>query len=270
MNDGGFRLVIDPSSVQPEWTEPTTGMTFVWVPEQTFYMGQENGETVANAPQHTVAVDGFWMGKYEVTQAQWQTVMGDNPSTSTIAEDHPVETVSWNQVSETVDTSYASRLNALTGYSFRLPTEAEWECAYRGGIYDEKYYWIGWTGNTDTDIKNYVWFDGNSDGATNPVGLKKPNPYGLYDMGGNVAEWVHDWYGAYSGYGSVNPTGPASGTYKVLRGGGWDNGGDHVPRSQTRVRHPGYRPQRPGIPPDPSQLNWWCIYHTIGGSGLEG
>ena len=195
-----------------EMTDPVTGMEFVWVPGGSFYMGSKSGFE-DQQPRHKVTIDGFWMGKYEVTQKQWVAIMGSNPS-SYAGDLNPVETVSWDDVQ-----GYITALNSQGGNTFLLPTEAQWEYACRAGTATE-YYW-GDTANAD----EYAWYDDNSGNTTHPVGQKEPNLFGLYDMSGNVWEWVGDWYSDtyYAQSPQENPTGPESGEFRVLRGESQDS-----------------------------------------------
>ncbi len=165
-------------------------------------------------PQHEVTISkGFWLCQTEVTQAQWQAVMGSNPSHFQGDPNRPVEQVSWNDATE-----FCSRLSKKTGMEFRLPTEAEWEYACRAGTTTR------WSfGDDEAVLPDHAWFVLNSGGSTKPVGTRKPNPWGLYDMHGNVWEWVSDWYGEYHPGTKVDPRGPSSGADRVLRGGSWDN-----------------------------------------------
>ena len=150
------------------------------------------------------------MGKYEVMQGQWQAVMGDNPSkVKDCSWQCPVENVSWEDAQQ-----FIQKLNARNdGYTYRLPTEAEWEYACRAGS----------TGDFAGDLDAMGWYDKNSGDTTHPVGQKQPNAWGLYDMHGNVFEWCQDLYGSnyYAQSPSVDPRGPSSGSYRVIRGGGW-------------------------------------------------
>ena len=163
-------------------------------------------------PAHSVTLSSFYICKYEVTQELWQAVMGNNPSYYK-GNRKPVEQVSWEDCQ-----TFISKLNSLTGKNFRLPTEAEWEFAARGGIKSKGYKYSG--SNTIEDV---AWYYGNSGGTTHDVGIKSPNELGLYDMSGNVYEWCSDWYGEkyYGSSPSNNPIGPGSGTYRVNRGGSW-------------------------------------------------
>jgi formylglycine-generating enzyme required for sulfatase activity len=187
------------------WQEPVSGMEFVWIPAGKFTMGS-NEELEDEAPAHRVELNGFWLGKTEVTQGQWKAVLSDNPSRFATDARLPVESVDWNDTQR-----FIRALSALSGTLFRLPTEAEWEYACRAGTSGSEY------GN----LNETAWYDENSKGSTHPVGRKKPNAWGLYDMLGNVWEWCQDWYGRYPGAPQVNPAGPSSGAGRVIRGGCW-------------------------------------------------
>ena len=181
----------------------------------TFTMGatSEQGSDAESdeKPAHNVTLRDYYIGKTEVTQALWEAVMGNNPSWFK-GENQPVEMISWNDCKE-----FISKLNSLTGKRFRMPTEAEWEYAARGGSKSRGYKYSG--SNTLDDV---AWYSGISDYETHEVGTKSPNELGLYDMSGNVWEWCSDWYGDYSSSAQTNPKGPDSGTYRVYRGGSWD------------------------------------------------
>ena len=185
----------------------------VYVEGGTFRMGatEEQGEDACDDenPVHRVTLSSYLIGKHEVTQALWEEVMGCNPSKNKQGGDYPVENVSWFDCQE-----FIGKLNARTGMQFRLPTEAEWEYAARGGDRSKGYKYAG-SGNLD----EVGWYGGNSGKHTHPVGEKKPNELGLYDMSGNVWEWCQDWYGDYTDEAQTNPTGPQSGGVRVLRGG---------------------------------------------------
>ena len=163
-------------------------------------------------PTHKVTVSDFCMGKYEVTQEEWESVMGSNPSKFKSGHNYPVEQVSWDDAQ-----SYIRKLNSKTGKNYRLPTEAEWEYAARGGGQSKGYKYSG-----SNILDNVAWHSGNSGSHTNPVGKKSPNELGIYDMSGNVWEWVSDWYGSYSAASQNDPGGASSGSYRVLRGGSWN------------------------------------------------
>ena len=189
----------------------------VYVSGGTFTMGatSEQGSDALDRekPTHSVTLSSFYLCKYEVTQALWRAVMGNNPS-SFKGNNLPVQNVSWNDCQ-----TFISRLNNLTGRIFRLPTEAEWEYAARGGNRSRGYKYSG--SNVLSDV---AWYDDNSGGKTHPVGSKSPNELGLYDMSGNVWEWCSDWYGTYSSSSQTNPTGASCGSSRVRRGGGWHSG----------------------------------------------
>ena len=193
------------------------GVTFEMVPVEggTFTMGataEQGGDAYdSEKPAHKVTLSSYAIGKYEVTQALWKAVMGDNPSRFK-GGDLPVENVSWNDCQE-----FLKKLNSLTGQQFRLPTEAEWEFAARGGRKSKGYKYSG-----SNDLAEVAWYGDNSNRQTHPVGVKKPNELGIYDMSGNVREWCNDWFGDYSSSAVSNPSGPSSGGYRVRRGGGWD------------------------------------------------
>lgn len=181
----------------------------------TFCMGatSEQGSDAESdeKPVHSVTLSGFYIGKTEVTQVLWKAVMGSNPSYFK-GDDLPVENVSWNDCQE-----FIRKLNALTGQHFRLPTEAEWEFACRGGNNSRGYKYSG-----SNNLSSVAWYDGNSGKKTHPVATKSPNELGIYDMSGNVMEWCSDWYGKYSSGAQTNPKGPYDGTDRVLRDGSWN------------------------------------------------
>ena len=202
----------------PEKTHKNSiGMEFVLIPAGTFQMGcSSEAEECEDEekPSHSVTISQpFHLGKYEVTQAQWEAVMGNNPSKFKGA-DRPVDSVTWDDAQE-----FIKKLNAKEGHTrYRLPTEAEWEYAARAGSATAYSF-----GDDEGQLGNYAWYWENSDEETHPVGRKQPNAWGLFDMHGNVWEWVHDWYGEkyYSAGAMTDPQGPESGGYRVLRGGGW-------------------------------------------------
>ena len=162
-------------------------------------------------PAHKVTLSSFSIGQTEVTQALWQAVMGSNPSDFLGNLQRPVEQVSWNDCQ-----AFITKLNQLTGRNFRLPTEAEWEYAARGGNKSKGYKYAG--SNTIGDV---AWYDDNSDTQSHPVASKAPNELMLYDMSGNIREWCQDWYDWYDSAAQTNPTGPSWGMYRVIRGGCW-------------------------------------------------
>ncbi len=191
------------------------GVTFTMVAVEggTFTMGataeQGNDAGRAEKPAHKVTLSNYYIGQTEVTQALWQAVMGSNPSRITGNLQRPVELVSWDDCKE-----FITKLNRLTGANFRLPTEAEWEYAARGGNKSRGYKYSG-----SNSLDAVAWYDGNNGGTMHPVGTKSPNELGLYDMSGNVWEWCQDWYDNYSSGSQYNPTGPTSGSSRVFRGG---------------------------------------------------
>ncbi|GEM_PF-6477029 len=207
-------------------SDATTGMEFVWVAGGCYQMGSPAGEAERDSdegPVHEVCVDGFWMGKYEVTQGQWRKIMSANPAHFEKGDNYPVESVSWNEVQ-----NFIQQLNSSSGKNYRLPSEAQWEYASRGGgsgIY---------SGSGAVD--SVAWYYGNSNG-TSAVGQKQQNGFGLYDMSGNVSEWCQDWYASdyYTYSVKNNPPGPATGTMRVLRGGNWSSDARYV-RSANRSR----------------------------------
>ena len=182
-------------------------------------------------PVHRVTLtNDYYIGKYEVTQALWQAVMGSNPSYFK-GDDLPVEQVSWNDCQD-----FISKLNAMTGKRFRLPSEAEWEYAARGGKKSRGYQYSG--SNTLGDV---AWYEGNSGSKTHAVGTKQPNELGIYDVTGNVWEWCQDRDGSYSSSPQTNPTGAASGSFRVDRGGGWCHSAGDCRTSFSLVGAPGIR-----------------------------
>jgi len=199
------------------WRDQATGMEFVFVKGGCFQMGDTFGDGDKDEkPAREVCVGDFWMGVHEVTQGQWERMMGSNPSYLKSGDRYPVEQVDWGDVQ-----GFIQRLNARSGKKYRLPTEAEWEYAARSGGKSEK-----WPGtSSENDLGRYAWFVRNSESKTHPVGKKSPNSLGLYDMSGNVWEWCHDWYDPayYKGSPRNNPGGPEKGQSKVIRGGSYVN-----------------------------------------------
>ena len=188
-------------------------------------------------PVHRVTLtNNYYIGKYEVTQALWQAVMGSNPSHFK-GDALPVEQVSWKDCQK-----FITKLNRLTGKNFRLPTEAEWEYAARGGNKSRGYRYSG--SNTIDDV---AWYENDALSQTHPVGTKQPNELEIYDMTGNVMEWCQDWYGSYSSSPQVNPTGAASGSYRVVRGGGWSDSARGCRTSDRDFISPGGRSSDLGL-----------------------
>ena len=193
------------------------GVSFAMIEVEggTFTMGSPDSDSDAygdERPAHQVTLSSYYIGETEVTQELWKAVMGSNPSYFTGDLQRPVEMVSWYDCQ-----TFISKLNELTGENFRLPTEAEWEYAARGGKESKGYKYSG--SNTIGDV---AWYWDNSSSDTEAVKTKQPNELGIYDMSGNVCEWCSDWYGSYSSSAQTDPTGPSSGSYRVCRGGSWD------------------------------------------------
>ena len=186
----------------------------VYVEGGTFTMGataEQQEPDSDEKPAHSVTLSSYYIGKYEVTQALWMAVMGSNPSYFK-GDNLPVEQVSWDDCQ-----TFLRKLNAMTGKNFRLPTEAEWEYAARGGNRSRGYQYSG-----SNILGDVAWYTDNSGNKTHPVGMKSPNELGIYDMSGNVYEWCQDWYGDYSSSAQTNPAGPSSGFIRVNRGGSWN------------------------------------------------
>ena len=207
----------------PKTVKNSIGMEFVLIPAGEFLMGCSPDDTECRddeKPLHKVKISKpFYLGKFEVTQGHWKAVMGNNPSYfKEYGDDCPVEKVSWDDVQEYIEKLCKKEKTFLQIITFqkckyRLPTEAEWEYSARAGTTTKAYA---------DDLDSIAWFEKNS-GGTHPVGQKKPNVFGLYDMSGNVWEWVNDWYDTnyYSKSLDKDPAGPDSGSYRVLRGGSW-------------------------------------------------
>ena len=189
-------------------------------------------------PTHNVTLSTFYIGQIEVTQELWVAVMDNNPSKFKGSK-LPVEMLTWVDCQK-----FITKLNQLTGEQFRLPTEAEWEFAARGGNKRKKYKYCG--GNVLEDL---AWFGDNSGGKTHKVGTKRANELGIFDMSGNVWEWCGDWYGSYNPSQQENPTGPDQSSERVIRGGGWNDGA-----SSCRISN---------------RLNWDANNRSIGNLGLR-
>ena len=216
-----------------DFRDDKAGIDMVFVEGGTFTMGctAEQGRDCYSfeEPEHEVALSSFYIAKYEVTQELWTSIMGSNPSVFKGEErgddNLPVENVSWNDIQE-----FMEKLNAMTGKTYRLPTEAEWEYAARGGNNSGGYKYSG-----GDNIDNVAWSGlhrDNSGRKERPVGTKQANELGIHDMSGNVMEWVNDWYGNYRPDAQTNPEGPKTGSQRVLRGGSWDH-----PAQDSRVSH---------------------------------
>jgi formylglycine-generating enzyme required for sulfatase activity len=234
---------VNPDEPQTEtFTVNGVSFTMVAVEGGTFTMGatpeQSSDARDNEKPAHEVTLSSYCIGETEVTQALWQAVMGSNPSNFTGDLQRPVEQVSWNNCQ-----AFITKLNQMTGKTFRLPTEAEWEYAARGGKLSQGFKYAG-----SNIIGDVAWYEVNaydvgsssSEYGTHVVATKAPNELGLYDMSGNVWEWCQDWYSSsyYSNSPSVNPTGPASGTYRVYRGGSWCHSASNCRVSIRNVNYP--------------------------------
>lgn len=235
------------------WQEPVTGIPFVKIEQGCFQMGQSpteqrllKRESVSNnfekyfsdeLPQHKVCIDEFWMSIHEVTQGEWQKIMGFNPAVFQEGPDYPVEMVSWDDTQQ-----FISKLNALdNNFLFRLPSEAEWEYAARAGtttIYHTGDSIKGTEANFNGSFPFGLNLRDEYRKSTMPVGSFPANAFGLYDMHGNVWEWCNDWYKAdyYQQGATMNPSGPDSAQMKVLRGGSWFRYSAHI-RSATRYEN---------------------------------
>ncbi|MCX4292288.1 MAG: SUMF1/EgtB/PvdO family nonheme iron enzyme [Odoribacter sp.] len=212
-----------------DFTETIKGVSFdmLYVEGGTFMMGatEEQGDDAYDSekPVHSVTLSDYYIGKFEVTQGLWKAIMdNNNPSNFQNGDDYPMYYVNWEEAQE-----FCKKLSQLTGKTYVLPTEAQWEYAARGGVKSRGYKYSG--SNT---IGNVAWYGDNSSSSTHPVATKQPNELGLYDMSGNVWEWCSDWYGYYSSESQSNPTGPSTGSYRVVRGGSW-----HDFARRCRVSH---------------------------------
>ncbi len=212
------------SSRIKSYVEPATGTKMIYIEGGNFLMGSNNEY---ESPIHSVTVDSFYIGKYAVTNREYKKYDFEHKGTWSDGN-YPVESVSWNDAM-----AYCQWLSEKSGKNYRLPTEAEWEYACRAGTTTD-YYW------GDEINGNYCWYEDNSGGTIHPVGKKRPNAWGLYDMSGNVWEWCSDWYeeNYYSSSLLNNPTGPASGLNRVIRGGSWGLDEDAIGfRSAERNYH---------------------------------
>ena len=208
--------------VRTKETYTVNGVSVKMIPVEggTFQMGSDDSDANDDQkPVHQVTLSSFSIGETEVTQELWYAVMGAKPTSSNswsttrgLGNNYPAYYVSWNDCQ-----TFITKLNQMTGKKFRLPTEAEWEYAARGGNKSNGYKYSG--SNTIEDV---AWYNSNSNMYTHPVATKAPNELGIYDMSGNVYEWCQDWYGEYSSGSQTNPTGPSSGSNRVERGGGWN------------------------------------------------
>jgi len=207
------------------------GIEFVLVPAGEFVMGSDTDDPDERPAHNVVISTPFYLGKYEVTQAQWLEVMGRNPSHFKGDLRRPVERVSWLMIQE-----FIRKLNAREGHAkYRLPTEAEWEYAARAGSTTRYSF-----GDDASRLTHHAWYKHNDDGTTHPVGQLQPNAWGLYDMHGNVWEWVQDWRGPYLQGTVIDPKGPLNGNARGYRGGGWGYGAERCRSSDRSYDAPGY------------------------------
>ena len=231
-----INYILNPPLVNQTFTVKGVNFEMVAVEGGTFTMGatEEQGSDVYDdeKPTHQVTLSSYYIGKTEVTQELWQAVMGSNPSNFS-GTNLPVERVSWDDCQE-----FITKLNALTGKTFRLPTEAEWEFAARGGTKSQGFTYSG--SNTVDDV---AWYFDTSSSTTQPVATKAPNELGIYDMSGNVYEWCNDWYSSsyYTSESQTNPTGPDSGSNRVWRGGSWAGDARACRVSNRSSKDPTYR-----------------------------
>jgi len=235
------------TSVDQTYISNSLGMTFRLIPAGSFEMGSPVDEPgrITDETQYTVTIsDSFYIQTTEVTQGQWEKVMGSNPSNfSTCGHNCPVEYISWDEAQ-----SFISNLNSMGEGTYALPTEAQWEYASRAG--SNKAFANGDISNTTTTDPNLEiigWYNSNSNSSTRSVAQKQPNAWGLFDMHGNVWELCQDWYGEYPATSATDPTGPSSGSYYIKRGGAWNNQ-PHDCRSAEREGHsPGFRSNYTGL-----------------------
>ena len=209
----GTRVVVNDEHYFETFKVGGVWFDMIFVKGGTFMMGAAADDTTAETdekPQHSVTLSDYYIGQTEVSQWLWRTVMGSNPSTFK-GDKLPVENVTWAECQ-----TFVAKLSQMTGYNFRLPTEAEWEFAARGGNKSKDFVYAG-----SDNIDEVAWHIGNSGNMTHPVATKQPNELGIYDMSGNVWELCQDWNGPYTADAQVNPQGPNTGEYRMYRGGGW-------------------------------------------------
>jgi formylglycine-generating enzyme required for sulfatase activity len=241
--DATLRAAITATNLPWRVRDTSTGIEMVLIPPGTFTMGCSASNSWGcysdESPTHQVTLtQAFYLSRTEVTQAQWLAKMGSNPSYYQSASsavpasevpNRPVERVSWNDIQP-----------FCTNTGMRLPTEAEWEYAYRAGTTTAFHGMPGYLNGTNDDnqLGTIAWFASNSGNTTRPVAGKAANGFGLYDMSGNVWEWCQDWYGTYASGARTNPTGPGSGSYRVMRGGCWGCGSDSCRASARSCNTP--------------------------------
>ena len=208
-----------------EWTVLGLSLEMKWIPVGSFKMGSPNHEVDRDEDEgvlrEVTITHGFWLGVTEVTQGQWKAIMGSTPSHFPFSDRRPVEMVAWSDAMrfcEKLNSEHGSRLPE--GYRFTLPTEAEWEYACRAGTTTR--FFCG-DDHDELVLHDYAWYHQEGGASTKTVATKEPNPWGLFDMHGNVYEWVFDWYGMYPVGNSTDPQGPTSGSVRIARGGSWYN-----------------------------------------------
>jgi formylglycine-generating enzyme required for sulfatase activity len=216
-------------------------LELVLIPAGEFMMGSPDSDKFADSqekPQHRVRITKpFYLGKYLVTQEQWEAVVGNNPSHFK-GPKNPVEYISWDDCQK-----FLKRLNdKMGGGKFQLPTEAQWEYACRAGSTTRYCF-----GDDEKQLGEYAWYIANADGKTHPVGEKKPNAWGLFDMHGNVWEWCQDWYGGYGTEAVTDPTGLATGSFRVFRSGSWPYPAKYCRSAYRYVYEPGIHSYRLGF-----------------------
>ena len=233
------------SSTSVKTITTKTGIEMVLIPSGEFLMGNDKGEE-DEKPAHRIHISAFYMDKYEVTQKEYESLMGRNPAKSK-GPDKPVEQLSWfaaarycntRSLREGLTPCYQLELLKcnFNADGYRLPTEAEWEYACRAGTNTDYTF-----GNDSVSLTRFAWFKSNANKTTHPVEQKSPNPWGLFDMYGNIWEWCNDFYSEtyYKESGNANPTGPAEGKECVLRGGGWNSAEEDCRSSARRSETPG-------------------------------
>jgi formylglycine-generating enzyme required for sulfatase activity len=244
VTDASLRTAITATGLAWRIRDNASNIEMLLVPGGAFMMGcsasTQYGCSSYESPTHQVTLSAFYIGRYEVTQAQWTAKMGSNPSYFVGYSDspsRPVEGVAWVNIA-----LWSPSFMYLTG--LRLPTEAEWEYAYRAGTTTAFHSYAAQPNgfNADTLLGNIAWINSNSGNQTHAVGGKLANGLGLHDMSGNVWEWCQDWYSdtSYTSSPATNPTGPTTGTYRVLRGGGWDGNSYYCRASERRGGYPNY------------------------------
>jgi formylglycine-generating enzyme required for sulfatase activity len=221
-----------------EFSTGSTDLIMLWMPPGVFTMGGRENEPGFHPedeqPFLVTLTKGFWLGQFPVTQAQWRALIQDNPSYFRVNDlNHPIENISWDDALDFCDHLNRYYINALSsGYRFSLPTEAQWEYACRAGT-QTMYY----SGETEADLARVAWYVANSGQQTHPVGQKEPNPWGLYDMHGNVYEWCYDTPGDYPGRSVVDWENNGEADMRVIRSGGW---GTPFENGQLRSAHRGW------------------------------